>query len=212
MKNFNSIFAAAAILALIGTTGGANATLVDQGLTTLDTDTGLEWLDVTLTDNRSYDNIVVDGFGGYAAAGYVHATRSQLCGLMGALGDSLANCSTGGDTDDPLSPASSLQLVTLLGINFSDNGAISTRGWFDDGNNTVGIGCIDHQIRTCVPTPINITSRAQISGSNGTPTSTSFVGIGNFLVRAAQVPEPGAIALLSVGLLGVYAVRRMKAG
>ena len=52
--------------------GSVQAGLIDNGNTTLDTDTGLEWLDVTLTQGESY-NSIVGGFGGYAALGYTHA-------------------------------------------------------------------------------------------------------------------------------------------
>jgi hypothetical protein len=69
----------------------ANATLIDNGSTTVDTATNLEWLDVTATLGESY-NSVIGGFGGYIADGYSVATTSQLCVLFGALGDSIANC------------------------------------------------------------------------------------------------------------------------
>jgi hypothetical protein len=73
----------------------ANATLIDNGSTTVDTATNLEWLDVTATLGESY-NSVIGGFGGYIADGYSVATTSQLCVLFGALGDSIANCPDAG--------------------------------------------------------------------------------------------------------------------
>ena len=37
--------------------GAAQATIVDNGDTTIDTASGLEWLDVTKTVNMSYNNV-----------------------------------------------------------------------------------------------------------------------------------------------------------
>jgi hypothetical protein len=52
----------------------ANAALIDLGDSTVDTASGLEWLDLTLTTYQSYEDIALNGYGGYAAAGWVHAT------------------------------------------------------------------------------------------------------------------------------------------
>ena len=61
--------------------GSTNALLVDQGMNTLDTDTSLQWLDLTATVGES-SNSVAGGFGGYYAAGYRHATVLEVAQLF----------------------------------------------------------------------------------------------------------------------------------
>ena len=66
----------------------ANAVLVpvdvhakgDQ-LATLDTETGLEWLDLDQTVEVSFGDIAA-GYGGWAAAGWRPATSSEVCGVI----------------------------------------------------------------------------------------------------------------------------------
>ncbi len=50
-------------------------------LVTFDPGTGLEWLDPSVTAWLSYEDIVA-GVGGFAAAGWRHATLSELCNLQ----------------------------------------------------------------------------------------------------------------------------------
>ena len=55
----------------------AAAALVNEGEYTLDTSTGVEWLNPTLTFGLSYDAVVA-GAGGWAAAGWQYATSAQF--------------------------------------------------------------------------------------------------------------------------------------
>ena len=64
----------------------AHAGLIDASDSTIDTETGFEWLDLTLTRELSYDS-VIGGYGGYIASGYRYATFTEVCELFGALGD-----------------------------------------------------------------------------------------------------------------------------
>lgn len=63
----------------------ANALLIDNGLTTTDTSTGFEWLDVTATQGKSV-NEVLSGFGGFVNSGYRYATTDEVINLWSALG------------------------------------------------------------------------------------------------------------------------------
>ncbi|MDH5446985.1 MAG: PEP-CTERM sorting domain-containing protein [Gammaproteobacteria bacterium] len=56
----------------------ANAVLIDQGTSTLDQNTGLEWLDISLTDGSSANNAL----GIYAADGWSLATEAQFYTLF----------------------------------------------------------------------------------------------------------------------------------
>lgn len=57
------------LIGLLCGTISAHAVLLDNGSTTIDTATGLAWLDLTLTEGQSY-NSIASGFGGYVALGY----------------------------------------------------------------------------------------------------------------------------------------------
>jgi len=56
--------------------------LVDQGDTTLDPNTGLEWLDVNLTTNRSFSDISLEFGPGGDFEGFRHATPQELVTLF----------------------------------------------------------------------------------------------------------------------------------
>src|ERR1043165_7779879 len=61
--------------------------LEDRGATTYDPNTGLEWLDLSFTAGRSYDE-VASGWGDYTTrGGYRFATRSEVQGLFAAFGE-----------------------------------------------------------------------------------------------------------------------------
>ncbi len=69
----------ASICLLIGLAGRAEALpLVDQGDTTLDPNSGLEWLDVSLTTNRSFADISLEFGPGGDFEDFRHATTQEL--------------------------------------------------------------------------------------------------------------------------------------
>ncbi len=61
----------------------SSAAIIDFGGFFRDTDSGLDWLDVTSTLGLSYDDIV-GGAGGWVTAGWRHATSEELCVLWNA--------------------------------------------------------------------------------------------------------------------------------
>ena len=66
-----------ATVVVIAWAGSANATLIDNGGTTTDTDTGLKWLDLTSTIGFSVDAFLADT-GGFQSAGWSVALGSQV--------------------------------------------------------------------------------------------------------------------------------------
>jgi len=179
----------------------SQAMLIDNGSTTIDTSTNLEWLDVTATLGQSY-NSVIGGFGGYIAAGYSVATTSQICGLFAALGDTILNCGTGGSQTDTISAASATEFIGKLGNTYSPRSG--TFGWFDGGNisgGAVALGCVNADPPGC----INSSTPYTVATLNPTWESrdTSISIVGGWLTRQAQVPEPSIIALFAAGLFGL---------
>lgn len=87
----------------------AQAELVDQGDTTLDTETGLEWLDLTQTVNKSWNGILA-GDGGFIADRYRVATSQEVLTLFEHAG---IDPISGNHTIANYEPA--LRLLELLG-------------------------------------------------------------------------------------------------
>jgi len=183
----------------------ASATLVSvdrlvpgDGEITRDTDTGLDWLDLTLTTNVSFADIQAD-VGGWISDGWRHATRSEACQLFANAGNSFF------DTTCPLQDYPSLfvseaaSLVALLG----DTGGEGplTEGYLEKPDPTkastdlarVGVA------RDGGPTIWEVLTVAPASAEPST---------GNFLVRA--VPEPSTGSLLAAGL-ALLGARRLRA-
>jgi hypothetical protein len=59
-----------------------HASIIDNGITTQDTDSGLLWLDVTETVNLSYDEVLAMTEEGEALAGWRHATVAEFETLL----------------------------------------------------------------------------------------------------------------------------------
>jgi hypothetical protein len=218
MQNIKSITAGLflAIVAMGTTTGPARAVLIDNGTTTIDTVADLEWLDLTETIGKSYNDLVVDGFGGFIADGYHVATTSEVCSLFTSLGDSLPNClSTGtANVSDPLVSANATLFVNLLGNTFASVSASNTCGFMDGGEVTSSssVGFSSVQIDGGCNTGAGFA--ATTVGSNNTLDDTFSLG-GVFLARDATpllttIPEPGTLAILSLGLMGLGFARGKK--
>ena len=65
-----------AVSALLMAAGSALADLVDNGTTTTDTDTGLEWLDITETTGLSYNEVLASDY--VTNDGYRFATEAEV--------------------------------------------------------------------------------------------------------------------------------------
>lgn len=169
---------------------------------------------MSLTVNHSY-NEIVGNFGGFADQGYVHATRSQFCGLLGALGDPIVDCFSVTHTDDPLDPGNSLELVNKLGVTNSSGDYYSTLGLFDDGStggNLASLGCIvAGSLGDCKEVGYELPGSGQTTLNAGDITLNLGPTIGHFLVRrAATIPEPDTFALLLGGLTVFAGFRRRR--
>ena len=61
--------------------GASHAGLMDLGVTTLDTSTGLEWLDIDQSLGFSWQEVEL-GVGGFLDDEWRHATLSEICGVL----------------------------------------------------------------------------------------------------------------------------------
>jgi hypothetical protein len=187
-----------------------SAALIDNGNTTLDTATGLEWLDLTLTQGWSIDQIVIQGFGGYAAQGYLHATIGQICGLFGALGDSMSGCTDlAGANVILVQPSTAATLVSLLGNTALPAQALGAYGLFISSQNPSlsGLACVEDNNGSCTGI---VNSNVATLDIGCCSTAGSLPEFGNWLVRPHAVPVPPAVWLFGSGLLGLIGVARRK--
>ena len=183
----------------------ANASLrpEDRGSTTYDPNTGLEWLDLSFTAGRSYQE-VIDGWGGYTTtSGYRMATRSEVMGLFTAFGENRLNQQANVDAANRALSS----LGTTLPMPFSN----FYRSWMLYDAATENNPSTEH-----VPTAVFGTGElgGGIDGVQGFflvpglfPTfDYRSPEISSALVR--QVPEPAVAALAVLGLAIVTAKRR----
>jgi hypothetical protein len=164
----------ASTLALAGI---GHADLRDRGLTTLDTETGLEWLDVTQTLNVSARDILVDGYGGLIADGWALATVEQIQELFLHAGIPLPH--DGLQTQAGFAGAD--RLIALLGA----TGSSASGSYIQAFSGTLLVAAPPFPRYT----PVVITSLWTVGGADlpgvTVPSSVRSLNIGNYLVRSA---------------------------
>lgn len=201
MKLFVSVFFAGLFSLSVLGADRAEAAVIGSPVGLIDTDTGLEWLDVTVNAGLSYNQMNAGGLNGYAAQGFRYATILEVGELFENAGAVL-----------PAIGSTRLQSTTApadLLIGFL-------------GSNTTATN--DSYIQAVSGTAFNATAQRApwIRGAGlGTPrlsygafTPPNTFGsstVGHWLVReVAPVPLPAALPLLA-GALGLLAWMRRRA-
>ncbi|MFZ5527774.1 MAG: PEP-CTERM sorting domain-containing protein [Pseudomonadota bacterium] len=214
--NFRHTLLAASVLLYAATP--VNAALVDQGKTTLDTESGLEWLD--LSESRGYTVNDILNNRAPALAGWRLAALPEVQNLFVQFGfgiEEAVYAPTDADASAALNRAAALlgpvhagdSSISVFGTvnapKFDDYangyfypliGASLTSSWDQDWNPTQTIG-VDLVV------PGNGNSYAGINAS----------GAAHFLVRTAvpSVPEPATSALFLLGSALLACRHRQKA-
>ena len=82
---FRKLIGACVGLAMMGMAGTANAVLMGSAGGLIDTDTGLEWLDVVVNENISFDQMIATDLNGFGSLGYRAPAPpcSPCCGILG---------------------------------------------------------------------------------------------------------------------------------
>jgi hypothetical protein len=200
--------ALAGFLALVGIAtihgSSASAALIavdlltaGDGLITRDSETGLNWLDLTATVNRSYSDIEAD-VGGWISLGFRHATGSEVCGLFTVHALAPSPCPNATSANGSGNVVATLQ--GFVGITNSGVRVVGSHGMFDDGDasNTVGWAFVQYSVFS--------TSSQSAVLDDGAFADTAGGTIGHWLVH--PVPEPSTALLLAAGLVALAGSRR----
>lgn len=191
-----------ALLLLVSVQAGA--TLIERdldssgdGLITYDSDTGLEWLDLTSTTNQSFDQIsarLIDL--NDDLYGFRYANSVDLNILFFISAGMSASAQFPGET-------AVNDLISLIGTTLvSSNELKQTRGYYDTGT------VVDGKIGWAFLSINNIYSSAGVTDYAAFANNQSNYN-GSWLVRAASVPEPSTLAIFALGIIGLVS-RKFK--
>jgi hypothetical protein len=201
----------------------AHADLVDRGLQTYDSQSGLEWLDLSQTRGLSFDAVCAQLGAGGSYAGYRYATTLEAQTLLGEFGLPIVSYTT--YATDIWAP-NLANFDALLGLNVGGLGP--AYGFQAETGDLAGAGyhLLLYGSAASMNTALNADSDDAIAAGDrlisrsaevtvGYAASYSDRNLSHFLVRKAEpvtsVPEPGTYALMLVGLMGVGLVSRRKA-
>ena len=172
-----------------------NAAIIDNGLTTLDTDTGYEWLDVTETTNCSYE---IMSSGGNCNTidlnSWTFASTADVYQLWSNAGITIENSTT----FTVANTAEIISLINLVGITKTNNPTFyGVNGFMSDSSGLVAQLFVDGD-----------TSRDFTFTS---PTPSSAIGGWFYQANIPPVPLPAAVWLFGSGLIGLIGFARRKA-
>ena len=173
-----------------------------DALMTYDSDTNLEWLDLTLTKNQSYTGVEASIY--FTNHGFRHATTDEVTTLFE---------NAGGTVNTPFNAANLAPAQLLLGL----MGCTDTAAFCGAGPVGTGSGWAQNLADlTLAYTPSYAVTQLGTLGRFVTPGGSGGFGTkvsttGNYLVRVfVPVPEPGTALLLGLGFAAVAIRARRK--
>lgn len=192
----------------------ANAALVEQDwkisgdkLITYDTATGLEWLDLTQSVNRTYNDVASQFSLAGDYQGFRFATYTEVTGIVHGLGITISGSFLNRGEQQKVADLLSLVGVTRTVPNFENSGDLWQSFAFHKS-----YGGLYNQYEYTVLEVHFGTGRTALEGAYNTQPNQSAPQLASYLVRPASVvPIPAAYWLLGSGLLGLIGVARRKA-
>ena len=189
-----------AAIALVLSTSAKSA-LIDNGDITTDTITGLEWLDATLSADKSYKYVSSQfGIGG-VFEGWRYATSNELSSFFDSAGGGGEYIGTS-ESHSTFVP----ELIEMWGVTAVWSANTSINALLAD---TPADG---QHYYTAVYDMYSYTNRNDyINLFEGSWNDTStWYGISSALVRTSAVPVPAAVWLFGSGLIGLIGLARRK--
>lgn len=206
----------------------SNAALIgveDYGDYFTDKNNSLDWLDVTLSINRSYTDVSSQlGLGG-DFEGWRYATAAEFGGMLSSVTGVDEGIDGVGQYSASVPEGGYDELVDMMGDTFGiwwqeTNGVIFCEGVNADrcvdGDFRQTIGLIFESYNANFIYSATITDDDWLFTNEDSANTAGIVNvntisfaIGSFLVRdTVNVPEPQSVLLLSIGLVGLFAMRR----
>jgi hypothetical protein len=185
-----------------------HAAIIDNGDFTTDTDTGLDWLDLTKTSNRSYDDISSKLGVGQEFEGWRYATQAEVQTLWKNMGV------TNGtnipiDVSDTVQYEAFIDAVNLLGNTFNEHS--------DEVYDYGAAGLTGDLRNSCCPLLNGMyhnrsSTQTAVYSVNNTSVYkyTTQPFLGSYLVSTTLVPIPAAAWLFGSGLIGLVGMQRRQ--
>jgi PEP-CTERM motif len=187
-----------------------------DGLVTYDTQSGLEWLDLTATINASY-NEVWNGYGSFTTN---HGFRFAELDVVLQLYSNAGAWYSGYPGDEASAPGAK-QLLDLMGSTNSSTHTspdpyygtytyLTSSGMHDRGdmNGIPEASSYVCNLTVRIRSDGNLINGAHDCGITGLDVDTPSPHYGSYLVRA--IPEPSTGLLVSLGLVGLASTRPRK--
>ena len=186
------------LLCIVGFSSVSCAALIDQGITTLDTATGLVWLDVTRSFSRPYNDVTANFAPGGDFYGYRYATQAEMLQFWNNAGF------TDTSINDPAYPPAAAgvairNLQLLIGIPQPNNGSLLGDATFAINGDAYSPTARRSSVLTSSQSASGISGMARADWGGASDSAAS----GNFGSYLVQVPEPSLIGglVLAAGFL-----------
>ena len=182
---------------------GASAALIDNGTYTTDTESGLDWRDLSITDGQAYNSAPT------LNPGWRYATNTEVESIFKILFNGYYNTTEGySNSSDGVYADQSIDVdnfISLFGITGENASANFSWGFYEDESTTLRILGVTNFFdgRTIVYGPDHSLDYDRYR-------STGSGSVGNYLVRETVVPIPAAVWLFGSGLIGLIGVARRK--
>jgi hypothetical protein len=197
----------------------ANAALIDNGTYLTDTASGLDWLKLTETTDRSYADISSQFGVGGEFAGWQYATGDQFESLLFGQGiASDAGCAAGINFCGGVT-AANMPLINSLINSIGDTfekvygavpGTLTSEAYATVGIlGDAGADPTTHYVALLVGSYLN-DPYARTHYGDAFRDKIHEGHIGSYLVRLTEVPVPAAGYLFMTGLLGLFGRQRLR--